>query len=149
MNAVEQALPVKIITSKPYGFWEYLKLIGKYSRLIWVFAFQEIKTSFAQTYLGLLWGVLRPLVTLVIFTLIFKYFLNVSTESPYYLFAFCGIIAWNFFYQICLNSSSAVMMNQHLIRKLYFPKIILPLSKTVVSGVEFMLSIFMVFGLIL
>jgi lipopolysaccharide transport system permease protein len=149
MSDYEQHKPLKVISPDPLGLGEYLKELKKYSSLILVFAVQEIKANYAQTYFGVLWGIIRPLVTLFIFTLIFKYFLHVSTDSPYYLFAFCGIIAWNFFFQISMNASTAVLVNQNLIRKMYFPKIILPLAKVIVSGVDFALSLLLVFLLIL
>jgi len=149
MSEFGQNKPIKVITPDAIGFVDYFKELKKFSSLIFVFAYQEIKASYAQTYFGILWGVIRPLITLFIFTLIFKNFLKVSTESPYYLFAFCGIIAWNFFFQISMNASTAVLVNQNLIRKMYFPKIILPFAKVLVSGVDFGLSLLMVFLLVL
>jgi len=110
--------------------------------LIWVFALQEIKTMYAQTYLGLIWSVVRPLITLLIFTIIFNFFLKIETQSPYYLFAFAGMVAWNLFAQIATQASSAVLQKQQLIRKMFFPKLILPLAKAVVVSVEFGVSLF-------
>lgn len=127
---------VKIITSKPISAKEYWKEIIKFRSLIWVFAQQELKTMYAQTYFGILWTVIRPLVTLMIFTIIFKFFLHVATQTPYYLFAFTGMIAWNLFSNITNNASTAVIQKQNLIRKMYFPKLILPLSKIIVACVE-------------
>jgi len=113
----------------------------KHKSLIWVFAWQEIKTQYAQTYFGIAWVVLRPLIILSVFTVLFNYLLNIQTASPYFLFAFSGMIAWNFFQNIAMHASGAIMQRQNLIRKMYFPKMILPLSKVLVSGVEVLVSV--------
>jgi lipopolysaccharide transport system permease protein len=128
--------PVKIITSEPFTIAEYWRELLKYRSLIWVFAWQEIKTTYAQTYFGIAWVVLRPLMILSIFTVLFNYLLKIETTSPYYLFAFSGMIAWNFFQNIASSASSAIMQKQNLIRKMYFPKMVLPLSKVLVAGVR-------------
>jgi len=116
-----------------------------YKSLIWIFAWQEIKTQYAQTYFGIFWAVLRPLIILSIFTVLFSFLLKIHTTSPYILFAFTGMIAWNLFSQIAANASSAISLRQDLIRKMYFPKIILPLSKTLVASVDTMVSFAMLF----
>jgi lipopolysaccharide transport system permease protein len=136
---------IRIITPNPFTLKEYWTLMRKHRSLIWVFALQEIKTMYAQTYLGIVWSVVRPLITLLIFTIIFNFFLNVKTQSPYYLFAFVGMMAWNLFAQIATQASSAVVQKQQLIRKMFFPKMILPLAKTIVVSVEFGVSLVMMF----
>lgn len=128
--------PVKVITPDPLSISEYWNEMVKYRSLIWVFAWQEIKTQYAQTYFGLAWVVLRPLVILSVFTVLFNFLLNIKTSSPYFLFAFSGMVAWNFFQNIASNASTAIVQRQNLIRKMYFPKIILPLSKVLVAMVE-------------
>jgi lipopolysaccharide transport system permease protein len=138
-------MKVTVITSEPDSILVYLKKLIKYRSLIWVFAWQEIKTQYAQTYFGIAWVVLRPLVILSVFTVLFNYLLNIQTSSPYFLFAFSGMIAWNFFQNIATNASSAIMQRQNLIRKMYFPKIILPLAKVLVAGVEALVSLTIIF----
>lgn len=133
--------PVKIITSSPPSILAYWQDLVKYRSLIWVFAWQELKTQYAQTYFGVAWAVLRPLVILSVFTVLFNNLLNIQTTSPYFLFAFSGMIAWNFFQNIASNASSAIMQRQSLIRKMYFPKMILPLAKVLVAGVEAVVSL--------
>ncbi len=141
--------PVKIITPEPLSIREYWSEMLKYRSLIWVFALQEIKTQYAQTYFGIAWVVLRPMVILSIFTVLFNYLLNIQTTSPYYLFAFSGMIAWNFFQNIASTASTAIMQKQNLIRKMYFPKLILPLAKVLVSGVEALVSLAIIFVMML
>ncbi|MCW5906605.1 MAG: ABC transporter permease [Chitinophagales bacterium] len=146
---MEQPKPVKVITPDPLTVREYWGELKKYRSLIWVFAWQEIKTQYAQTYFGIAWAVLRPLIILSIFTVLFNYLLKIQTTSPYYLFAFSGMIAWNFFQQIAINASGAIAQRQSLIRKMYFPKLILPLSKVLTAGVETLVSLIIIFAMML
>jgi lipopolysaccharide transport system permease protein len=138
-----------IITAQPLALTAYARALVKYRSLIWVFAYQELKGLYAQTYFGILWSILRPLFTLFVFTVIFKYFLHVPTQTPYFLFAFAGMIAWNFFSLIATNASTAIIQKQNLVRKMYFPKLILPLSKVIVAAVETGISLLILFALIL
>ena len=141
--------PVTIFSSQPSNVRVYFKDLIKYKDLIWIFAVKELKVAYTQTYLGIFWSIVRPVFTLFIFTIIFRVFLHVPTRSPYYLFAFSGMIAWNFFSQIATNASSAIIQNQQLIRKMYFPKLILILSKILVSGVEMSISLLLLIVLII
>lgn len=140
---------VTIIDSNPPTIKEYWEKLVQYRSLIWVFAWQEIAVLYKQTRLGLLWAVLRPLTILLIFTILFKTLLNVDTQKPYYLFAFAGIIPWNFFANITNTASTAILVKQDLIRKMYFPKLVLPLSKVLVVGVEFLISLGLIFIMLL
>ncbi len=139
-------MPVlKIFSSEPISVYNYFKELVKYKSLIWILARHELKSMYAQTYFGILWSIIRPLVTVGIFTIIFKFFLHVSSQSSYYLFAFAGMIAWNLFSNIALNVSNAIMQKQTMIRKMYFPKIIIPLSKLIIASVEAMISLAILF----
>ncbi len=147
MDIVIEPKPLKVITPDSPGIAEYWREMVKYRSLIVVFAQQEIKAMYAQTYFGLLWSVIRPLITLAIFSVIFNYFLKVPTEKPYYVFAFAGMIAWNFFSLISNSASTAILAKQNLIRKMYFPKLILPLSKVLVASVDFAVSLVIIFSM--
>lgn len=136
-----------IITAEPDSIKQYAAKLWKFRSLIWIFAWQEIKTTYAQTYFGLSWVVLRPLIILAVFTLLFNFLLNIQTTSPYYLFAFSGMIAWNFFQSIASNASSAIMQKHSLIRKMYFPKMILPLAKVLVACVEALVSLLIILAM--
>jgi lipopolysaccharide transport system permease protein len=144
-----QVKPHKIITPEPLAFSAYLREVFIFRSLILVFATQEIKKQYAQTYFGILWSFIRPAITLLIFSLIFDQFLNVSTDSPYTLFAFSGLIVWNFFTGIVQQASTAILSRQDIIKKMYFPRLVLPLSKVLVAGVDFAVSLIFFFILCL
>jgi len=131
----------KIITSDKPGIWASLKRVIAYKRLIYTFAQRDLKIQYAQTLLGILWAVLRPLIGLLIYTLFFSYLLNVNTGTiPYPLFAFSGMVCWYFFSFLVSNSGTALRESQYMIKKIYFPKLILPFSKVLVGLIEFSIA---------
>ena len=143
-------LEYTLITPQRAGIQGYLKSLWKYRRMIMVFAQQEIKTTYAQTLLGLFWLVMKPLMILALFTFVFGKLIEIpGMIHPYALFAFSGLIAWNYFSFLVGSGSSALINNQNLIRKIYFPKMVLPLSKVIVGLVEAGVSFLIMFVLMI
>ncbi len=139
---------VKLIRPGTTSLNAYINSIWNSRALIYTFAWQELKVQYSQTMLGVLWAVLRPMIILLIFTLIFGRLIKVpGITMPYALFAFSGLMAWNYFNFIVNNGSSVIINNQNLIRKFYFPKVILLLSKSLVGLVEFFISLVLLFAL--
>ena len=136
MNKQISSVRKRIYLPRPASVGEYISDLIVNRHLVRVLAWQEIRGQYAQTYLGLFWAVLRPVLLTVIFTLFFKGLLNVKTQSPYYLFAFTGMVAWNFFSSIANQASGVMIQRRDLIRKLQFPKLLLPIYKILVAGVE-------------
>jgi lipopolysaccharide transport system permease protein len=126
-----------IISAEPDSLKVYLKKIWQHRSLIVTFAKRDLKIKYAQTVLGLAWTVIQPLVAVIVFTLFFSVLMNFETEYPYVLFVLSGILLWGLFNYIFSQGSTSLSQNQDLIQKLYFPKIILPLSKALVGLVEF------------
>jgi lipopolysaccharide transport system permease protein len=139
-HSIESTLPTnrvqKTYHSSPPSTKEYFFEFYSKIHLINVLAWQEIKALYAQTYLGILWAILRPLFMTLIFTIFFKGIFNLQTKSPYYIFAFTGMISWNFFSAMAMQASSVMIQRRDLIQKLHFPKLILPIYKILVAGVE-------------
>jgi lipopolysaccharide transport system permease protein len=135
-----------VYTPQPEGIGAYTKKIARYRQLIVLFAGQEIKAQYAQTRFSFLWIVLRPLMVLAIFTFIFDKVMHVpGLTYPYPLFAFTGLIAWNNFSFMVSNGGNVITSNQALIRKVYFPRIILILAKVLTSFAELGSSLLLVF----
>lgn len=126
-----------IITSEPDSLAQYLQKIWSHRSLIITLAKRDLKIKYAQTTLGLSWTVLQPLTAVVIFTLFFSVLLNFEAKYPYVLYVLSGILIWGLFNYIFSQGSSSLTSNQDLIRKMNFPKIVLPLSKVLLALVEF------------
>lgn len=131
-----------IYSSKPDSIIDYLSKIYQNRLLIFIFAKRDLKIKFAQTALGLAWTIIQPLTAVLVFTVFFSYLINFKTEYPYILFVLSGVVIWGVFNYVFSQSSTSLTQNQDLIKKMNFPKIILPLSKIVLALVEFSITFF-------
>lgn len=119
------------ISLKPGELWAYRELVYF---LIW----RDIKVRYKQTVLGGAWAVLQPLVTMVVFTMVFKKFANVPSDGlPYPIFAYAALLPWQLFAGAVNRSSTGVVNQANLIRKIYFPRLIVPISGTLSGLVDF------------
>ncbi len=130
-----------VINNKSAKFGEYLRSIYQYRQLIFSFAKRDLKTRFIQTKLGVLWMIIQPLIALTIFTIFFDQLIQLETgDAPYIAFAFSGMTIWYFFTNMVNTAGTALISSQELIRKVYFPKILLPISKIAVATIEFFVA---------
>ena len=140
----------KIIKSGPSTLSAHLSAIYAYRHLVKVFAVREIKNKYAQTFMGLLWAIFQPFITLIVFAFFFGVLLKVNTSPiPYPVFVFSGLIFWYNFSSIANSSGMALIQSQEFINKIYFPKLILLFSKALSAFTEFVLSFILLFILIL
>jgi lipopolysaccharide transport system permease protein len=131
-----------IISSKQDTFREFFIKIWNYRALIWVFAKRDLKVKYSQTMIGLGWTVLQPLTALFIFTFFFGFLLKWETAGiPYPIYVLSGLLGWNFFSYIVSAGTSSIFESAHLIKKIYFPKSIIPFSKVIIAAIELGISI--------
>lgn len=123
------------------------KEIWRYRDLLFLFVKRDIVTVYKQTVLGPLWFFIQPLFTSVIFTLVFNNIASISTGLiPAFLFNLSGITAWNYF-KVCLSGTSGTFMaNAGLFGKVYFPRLIVPLSKVISNLVKFGIQLLILIG---
>ena len=127
-----------IVDAEKKSFGLGLKELKDYKDLFYVLAYRDLRIRYAQTFLGLFWALLQPLATLLIFILVFGKFLNVDTGGvPYPLFAIAGMSAWTYFAFVLNQSGQSIIMSQEMIKKIYFPRLVIPLSKAMVGFVDF------------
>ncbi len=141
----------RVIEARGTGLLTYLRRLKEYRSLIVVFARRDLKAQYAQSVLGILWAAIKPILALAIFTLFFGSFIDLSdkVEVAYPLFAFSGMVSWYYFTFLIVQAGTSVTNAQHIITKIYFPKLILPLSKVLVGLVEFGISLILLFVLML
>ncbi len=119
-----------------------IKELWQYRDLFYVLAYRDLRVRYAQTFLGLLWAVLQPLATLLIFTIVFGRAVKVDTgDIPYPLFAVCGMAAWAYFGFVLNQSGNSIISSQEMIKKIYFPRLVIPLSKAMVGFVDFAIAL--------
>ncbi len=120
-----------------------LKEMWAYRELTYFLIWRDIKIRYKQTAIGASWAVLQPLLTMVVFTLVFNKFAEVPSDGlPYPLFAFTALLPWSFFAGALTRCSASVVSQSNLISKVYFPRLILPISAAVSGIVDFAIAFF-------
>lgn len=115
--------------------------VWEYRELLYFLAWRDVKVRYKQTVLGVLWIVLQPVVSIVIFSLLFGGLLKVpSGDVPYPLFALAALIPWNYFTGSLTRASQSLVQSSNLITKVYFPRLIIPVSGVVAGLVDFAVS---------
>jgi lipopolysaccharide transport system permease protein len=141
-------MSLTVIDARRPGLSRGLAELYPYRDLFLVLAYRDLRVRYAQTFLGLLWAFLQPAATLLVFAVVFGQALRVDTGgSPYPLFALAGIVPWTYFSFVVSSASSSIIGAQDMIRKVYFPRIIIPLSKAVVGFVDLLITLVFFAGL--
>lgn len=141
----------QVIITPGLSATNYWKDLYRYRELFYVLSWRDIKVKYKQTVIGVLWAILRPLLSMGILAIVFGYFAKLPTtgDIPYPLLVLAGIIPWQFFSNATSESGNSLLDNQNLITKVYFPRIIIPLSATITSFVDFLIALFLFFPLML
>jgi len=118
------------------------KELFEYRELIGFLAWRDILAQYKQTVFGVAWALAKPISQALIYTLVFGKIAKLSSSGlPYTLFTFCGIVAWGFFATILTSSTGSVVANTNLITKVYFPRLVIPISALGRGGVDFLISL--------
>ncbi|MBS0177364.1 MAG: ABC transporter permease [Nitrospira sp.] len=116
--------------------------------LFYFLAWRDLKTRYAQTAIGASWALMQPLLSTLIFTLVFSYLAKVPSDGlPYPLFAFAAILPWSLFARSLERSTLSVVTEGGLIKKVYFPRLIIPISSTFINLVDFGVGMLILIGL--
>ncbi len=127
----------------------YWKDLWRYRELFYFLSWRDILVRYKQTVIGVAWSVIRPLLTMVVFTIVFGKIANLpSTEAPYPILVFTALLPWQFFANALQESSMSLISNSSMISKIYFPRIIMPVSSIIVALVDFAIS-FVLLGIIM
>lgn len=129
-----------------------LKEIWQYRELLETFFWREVRVKYKQTVLGILWVVLQPILTMIIFTILFGRIARIPSGGlPYSLFALIGLTFWNFFSGSLTSASNSLINQAGILKKAYFPRFILPISSVLSNFVDFLINLafLLVFSLIL
>jgi lipopolysaccharide transport system permease protein len=118
----------------------------QHKELFYFFTWRDIKVKYKQATLGILWAILQPLIMMLTFTFIFSKALNISSDGiPYPVFAISGLIIWNIFSNGLLNSASSMINNAGIIKKIYFPRLVIPLSAILTVLFDFLFALVIYF----
>ena len=151
MNAATQidssvTLPVPVIRIAPSSRWWVIPFteLWDFRELIYFFVWRDIKIRYKQTTIGAAWAVLQPLLMMLVFSLFFGKLANIGSDGlPYPIFYYSALLPWMYFAAALQNSTNAIVENQRLITKVYFPRLALPLASVLSGLADFGVSFLM------
>ena len=148
MEVSRFAVPSLVIEARQSLFHLDLGAIWRRRELLYFLVWRDVKVRYKQTAIGAAWALLSPLMTVLIFTMVFGVLAKIpSDDLPYVVFALAGFLPWTYFSGALNRASSSLVGNAHLITKVYFPRLIIPLAAVTTPAVDFVLSLFSLFGL--
>lgn len=124
----------------------YWRDLFRFRELFYILTWRDLKVRYKQTVLGVAWSVIRPLLTMIIFTVVFEKAAGLKADDPsvpYALFVLAGILPWQFFANALGEASNSLLGNANLISKVYFPRLIIPASAVITSMVDFLITFVM------
>jgi len=145
------ATPRKRLVIEPTTGWRSLKLgdLWAYRDLFWLLAWRDVRVRYRQTVLGVGWAVLQPLLTILVFSLIFGRLARVPSDgSPYPAFAYSALLPWTLFATALTRAAGSLVTNSALLSKVYFPRLVLPLGSVLTAVVDFAISLVVLLGLL-
>ncbi|WP_338789976.1 ABC transporter permease [Bernardetia sp. Wsw4-3y2] len=120
----------------------YWKDLWRYRELFYILTWRDLKVRYKQTVLGVAWSVIRPLLTMIIFTIVFSGVAGLPSEgnAPYAVMVYVGLLPWQFFANALSESSNSLVSSANLISKVYFPRLIIPTASIITACVDFLIS---------
>jgi lipopolysaccharide transport system permease protein len=156
VTLAESAVPLATVDSelivhiKPRGRWASLKLgeLWRYRELLYFFIWRDLKVRYKQTILGASWAILQPFLTMVVFSIFFGRLAQVpSDDLPYPVFAYSALVPWTFFANGLTQASNSIVSNSGMVKKIYFPRLTLPVATVMAGLVDFALALAVLIGM--
>lgn len=141
LSVISDSLPIRVI--QPSRSWAALNLaeLWEYRELVYLMVWRELKVRYKQTMLGVAWAVVQPFFTMIVFSVIFGRLAGLPSDGlPYPVFSFAALLPWQLFSLALNESSNSVVTNQRLLTKIYFPRLLLPISAVAVALSDFAIA---------
>jgi lipopolysaccharide transport system permease protein len=144
-NETPYELPIRWHGTSPAWRLVDLPELWRFRELIWAFGFRDLKVRYRQTAVGIAWAVIQPLMTVIVFGILIHWLRGSASDGsvPYVVTSLCGMVPWQFFAAATSQATLSIALNNHLIKKVYFPRVILPLSAFVPASVDFIVALAM------
>ena len=140
--------PLFIVMPSKGRFFLQLKRLWEYRELLFFLSWRDVKVRYKQTTLGILWAILQPLMTMVVFTILFGKLGQLPSDGiRYALFTYTGLLPWQLFSSCLGASANSLVRDQQLITKVYFPRLVIPLSTVLVALLDFSISFAVLLGM--
>jgi lipopolysaccharide transport system permease protein len=142
--------PTPVVLIQPRKRWFDFDLVSlyQYRELLYFLTWRDVKVRYKQAAIGVAWVILQPLLTMIVFTVIFGQFAKMPSDGlPYPIFAFAALLPWNYFSQAISRSGTSLVSNANLISKVYFPRLLVPISGALGPVVDFAISFLILLGM--
>lgn len=138
---MKEKTQITIIRPEKLFSFRDISELWKYRELLYFFTWRDLKIRYKQTSIGVLWAIIQPLITMFVFTIFFSKLAGIQSDGvPYPIFVFTGLLFWQFFSTALSDTSNSLVTNQSIITKVYFPRLILPISSVITKLVDFGIS---------
>jgi len=125
-----------------------IKELWQYKELLYFFTWRDLKVRYKQTFIGVAWAIFQPLITMIVFSIFFGGLAKIPSDGvPYPIFVYVGLLFWQFFSSALSDTSMTLISNQSIITKVYFPRLILPVSSVITKLVDFAIATLILVGL--
>jgi lipopolysaccharide transport system permease protein len=152
LTPITPATEPPVVRIRPSRGWAALHLrdLWEYRELLYFFVWRDVKVRYKQTVLGAAWAILQPLLTMLVFSLFFGNLAQVPSDGiPYPLFSYAALVPWMFFSNGLQQAANGMVSNANLLKKIYFPRLTLPVSRVLAGGVDFALAFIVLLGLMM
>jgi lipopolysaccharide transport system permease protein len=151
-SSVPVVRDLPVLRIRPTPGWKALNLreLWQFRELLWFLALRDIKVRYKQTLLGVAWAVIQPVMAMVLFSIFFGRLGGLDQKAPgvpYPVFVFCALVPWQLFSYALTQSSNSVVSEQRLLTKVYFPRLIIPISPILSALVDFGISFVLLLGM--
>lgn len=133
----------EVVIIEPQKGWRAINFgeLWKFRELLYFLAWRDIKVKYKQTILGVFWAVLQPVLMMIIFSVLFGRFAGMPSDgAPYPVFVFIGLLPWNYFASVLGQSTNSLVVGSNLVTKIYFPRLIMPLSSAIAALLDFFIA---------
>ena len=151
MSSSEHVPSNRLILEAGRADRQYWRDLWRYRELFFILAWRDVAVRYKQTVVGFAWAFVRPFMTMVVFTVVFGHIARLSSGdvTPYAVMVYGGLLPWTLFSSVFGDASASVMTNSNLISKVYFPRMIIPLSTIIVALIDFAVSLTILVGLMI
>jgi len=141
---------VTVIKPKKIFHFRDLREVWQYRELLYFFTWRDLKVRYKQTFIGVGWAIFQPFITMVVFSIFFGGLAGIPSDNvPYPIFVYVGLLFWHFFSESLASTANSLVGNQGIITKVYFPRLILPISSVITKLVDFALASVVLIGLMI
>lgn len=149
-TTLTQKFREEVLILRPSRGWGALNLrdLWIYRELIYFLTWRDVKVRYKQTVLGAAWAVLQPFLSMVVFSIFFGGLLNISSgEVPYPIFSYTALLPWGVFSKALADAGRSLVVNRNMITKIYFPRLVIPLSSVLAGVVDFLIAFVVLLGM--